>query len=322
MNILIYIVAAVALAGGVIVGIVKTRPAEPKAPVAKVVVQVPAEKPATVVVAPNTVQQPPVVNTPATVPAPSTQGAVKQSAPQGGTPAVATKPTTVTIPAVKPAPVAPAPVTVKPPAVPIAPAPTPKPITTPVPVVPAPTPIVTTPAPVAPVQPSIKVVINGAQLTETQIADFESRYGKKPDTGTYWYDSRSGLYGAVGYQAYGFMYPGHSYGRMSSGASGGNTEVFINGREIPQDEWLVWSALIGSPLLAGRYWLDASGNAGYEGIDIPVVNLYASAAQTGGGGGGGGDNFWSTRFSAGNSNADNSQGYVSVPGVGPVGYGF
>ncbi|MEZ5148522.1 MAG: hypothetical protein R2759_15995 [Bacteroidales bacterium] len=26
--------------------------------------------------------------------------------------------------------------------------------------------------------------------------------------------------------------------------------------------------------------------------------------------------------SAGNSNADNTQGYVSVPGYGPVGYGF
>jgi hypothetical protein len=34
------------------------------------------------------------------------------------------------------------------------------------------------------------------------------------------------------------------------------------------------------------------------------------------------DNFWSSRFSSGNSNADNSQGYVHVPDVGAVGYGF
>jgi len=40
------------------------------------------------------------------------------------------------------------------------------------------------------------------------------------------------------------------------------------------------------------------------------------------GGGGGGDNTWSTRFSAGNYDNDNSRGYVSVPGYGPVGYGF
>ena len=41
-----------------------------------------------------------------------------------------------------------------------------------------------------------------------------------------------------------------------------------------------------------------------------------------GGSGGGGDNFWSSMLGAGNSNADNTQGYVSVPGYGPVGYGF
>ncbi len=44
-------------------------------------------------------------------------------------------------------------------------------------------------------------------------------------------------------------------------------------------------------------------------------NAYAVASGTG-------DNFWTSRFSAGNSNADNSQGYVSGPGHGPVGYGF
>jgi hypothetical protein len=34
------------------------------------------------------------------------------------------------------------------------------------------------------------------------------------------------------------------------------------------------------------------------------------------------DNFWSTRFSAGNYDSGNQRGYVSVPGHGPVGYGF
>jgi hypothetical protein len=35
-----------------------------------------------------------------------------------------------------------------------------------------------------------------------------------------------------------------------------------------------------------------------------------------------GDNFWSTPFSAGNHDPGNQRGYVSVPGVGPVGYGL
>ena len=34
------------------------------------------------------------------------------------------------------------------------------------------------------------------------------------------------------------------------------------------------------------------------------------------------DNYWSSRFGAGNSNADNSQGYVHIPGTGSVPYGF
>jgi hypothetical protein len=58
--------------------------------------------------------------------------------------------------------------------------------------------------------------------------------------------------------------------------------------------------------------------------DVAINDLYVTAAASAGrgGAGGGGDNFWSTRFSAGNYNEDNSVGYVSVPGVGPVSYGM
>jgi len=70
--------------------------------------------------------------------------------------------------------------------------------------------------------------------------------------------------------------------------------------------------------MSGLYGM---GNVGYEGVPAPVGNLYAQAAHTGGAGGGG-DNFWNTRFSAGSYNSDNTSGYVSVPGYGPVGYGL
>jgi hypothetical protein len=129
------------------------------------------------------------------------------------------------------------------------------------------------------------------------------------------------------------MFPGHRLGKLAEDASAGNTGVFVNRRRIPLSEWFVWSNVLGAAVLPGRYWMDASGNVGYEGVPIAVLNLYVVAAQNAhrrmgmaaggsGGSGGGGDNFWSSRFSAGNSNADNSQGYVSVPGYGPVGYGF
>jgi hypothetical protein len=142
--------------------------------------------------------------------------------------------------------------------------------------------------------------------------------------GEYWYDQRSGLYGVVGCPAFGFMLPGHELGSLASDASAGETSVFVNDRELPQTEWLVRSYVLGAPIQIGSYWLDGDGNAGYEGSAVPLVNLYLAAQQNAyaGQGGSGSDNFWTTRFSAGNYDSGNSRGYVSVPGYGPVGYGF
>lgn len=167
------------------------------------------------------------------------------------------------------------------------------------------------------------VIINNTILSKTQIQEIKNRYGVEPKPGNYWYDPLSGLYGVVGFPSYGFMYPGHDFGALSRNASAGNTGVIVNKRELPQLEWAIWSYILGYYIPAGSYWLDAQGNVGNEGSGIPVVNLFAAARKNSyAGQGNGGDNFWSSRFGAGNSNADNSQGYVSVPGYGPVGYGF
>lgn len=160
--------------------------------------------------------------------------------------------------------------------------------------------------------------INGEVLTAAQIDELEATYGVAPALGDYWYDARSGLFGTMGHPAAGFMYHGHEFGALPPDASGGDTRVLINGRELTRGEWVLLSSLVGTPVMPGRYWLDASGNAGLEGSPIPLVNLMIAAQR----GVGGGDNFWSTRFSAGNCDAGNTCGYVSVPGVGPVGYGF
>lgn len=168
-----------------------------------------------------------------------------------------------------------------------------------------------------------QVIINDQVLSAGQIGEIEKRYGIKPMPGKYWYDTRSGLYGVIGYSAYGFMHPGHQYGSLKGNASNGNTGVVINGRELPQTEWAVWSYILGYWIQQGRYWLDDKGNAGYEGSPVTLVNLYVAAQQNAyRGKGGSGDNFWSGRFSAGNSDRGNTRGYVSVPGHGPIGYGF
>ena len=170
------------------------------------------------------------------------------------------------------------------------------------------------------VKPESEVRINGAVMTPEILTEFEALYGVKPVPGDYWYDSRSGLYGAMGQQAAGMMMAGHMLGEMPESASNGNTGVFMNRRNLTAVEVNYIAMLLQTPAMPGRYWLDAYGNCGIEGLPVPLVNFYAvSRARFASGGG---DNFWSSHFSAGNSNSDNTQGYVSVPGHGPVGYGF
>ena len=170
-------------------------------------------------------------------------------------------------------------------------------------------------------RPEPEVVINGVALSESQVRDVAQMYKVVPQPGEYWYDGRSGLYGVVGYPAFGFMLPGHGLGKLARDASAGDTGVLINGRELQMSEWAVWSQMVGSVIQPGAYWFDADGNAGVDGNPFPLVNLYAASQQRGYGGSGG-DNFWSTRFGAGNYDQGGARGYVSVPGHGPVGYGF
>ncbi|MFC2088528.1 hypothetical protein ACFLSX_02920 [Calditrichota bacterium] len=168
-----------------------------------------------------------------------------------------------------------------------------------------------------------KVVINGLVLSNNQISELEQTYQVKPLPGNYWYDINSGLYGVIGYPTFGFMLPGHDFGKLKKNASNGDTGVFVNERELPQSEWAVWSQLLGYWIQPGNYWLDENGNAGYVGNPIPTENLYIAAQRNAyGGSSGGGDNFWSSRFGAGNYDSGNQQGYISVPGHGPIGYGF
>ena len=178
--------------------------------------------------------------------------------------------------------------------------------------------------PAATAQEQVKTVsevrINGSVVTPELLQEFEALYGVRPVPGDYWYDTFSGLYGIMGQPAGGMMMPGHMLGQMPENASAGNTGVFVNGRHLTIVEVNYIAAFLQTPAIPGRYWFDAYGNWGIEGLPVPLVNFYEVARA--GGGSGGGDNFWSSHFSAGNYDSGNSRGYVSVPGHGPVGYGF
>src|SRR4051812_46428760 len=76
------------------------------------------------------------------------------------------------------------------------------------------------------------VFVNEREVAPAQIDALVKTYGGAPPKGRYWYDARSGLYGYSGFEAAGYIRPGHDFGTLSPRASNGNTGVFINGREI------------------------------------------------------------------------------------------
>ena len=119
------------------------------------------------------------------------------------------------------------------------------------------------------------VVVNGHEVKGAVLHQLEQTYGVAPTPGTYWYDSRSGLYGWIGGPAVGRLQPGHDFGPLQPDASRGTTGVFLNGRHLPVAELRGYQAALGT-IEPGRYWLDGSGDAGREGDETPLVNLFGT----------------------------------------------
>jgi hypothetical protein len=131
-----------------------------------------------------------------------------------------------------------------------------------------------------------ETLINGRRLTEQQKTEFVRIYGVRPLAGDFWYDSRSGLWGVRGREAFGVIRPGHDYGPLSPSASAGNTGVFINGRQINLAEAKYIYSVLGS-VIPGRWWLDGrTGNFGVEGNPMPLGNMLAAARSARGNAGG------------------------------------
>jgi hypothetical protein len=156
------------------------------------------------------------------------------------------------------------------------------------------------------------IIINNIPLSPEEINQFEKFYGQRLRSGQYWYDKLSGMFGILGQPALGYLKPGHEYGTLQRNASNGNTKVLINNRELTQMEYMMLCQLVGTIVLPGSYWLDAQGNAGIQGNPYPMVNLVMAAQQHAQRGTSGGDNFWSSRYAAGNSTSDGSAGYINL----------
>jgi hypothetical protein len=107
----------------------------------------------------------------------------------------------------------------------------------------------------APAQ-STGVFINEKELTPAQIDGMRRTYGAAPPAGRYWYDSRSGLYGYWGFEAAGYIRPGHDFGDVSAKASRGNTGVFLNGGKSTQLRRSSFRGFLAS--YQGHFWLDGT----------------------------------------------------------------
>ncbi|HEV2840758.1 MAG TPA: hypothetical protein VGW39_05480 [Chthoniobacterales bacterium] len=129
-----------------------------------------------------------------------------------------------------------------------------------------------------------EIVINRTPLTAAEINAIEQQYGVQLVGGQYWYDRACGAWGSEGGPTLGFVMPGLQVGgALRADSSGGNTRVFINGRELHYLDVMGLQQFL--PVQAGRYWVDAFWNCGYEGGPALFNLAHLMRARFGGQGG-------------------------------------
>ena len=129
------------------------------------------------------------------------------------------------------------------------------------------------------------IIINGTALSAAEIQAIEKQYGVQLVPGKYWYDKNCGAWGIEGGATVGWVMPGLSVGGpLRANASGGNTNVFINGRELHTLDVAGLQQLLN--VLPGRYWVDSRWNCGYEGGPALFNLALLISARSGGNQGG------------------------------------
>ena len=123
--------------------------------------------------------------------------------------------------------------------------------------------------PTAAVAQSNAVVVNGVALPRETLTMLQRIYPVPIRPGRYWYDNVSGAYGMEGGPIAGQMSPGlHLGGPLRAEASHGTSRVFINGRQLTIGEKIYIERACRTPVVPGRYFVNALGLGGIEGGPI------------------------------------------------------
>lgn len=155
------------------------------------------------------------------------------------------------------------------------------------------------------------VSINHVALDGRTLAALEMQLGSPVAAGDYWYDAFSGLFGLMGGPGQGFTVPGLELGgALPADASHGDTNVFVNGRELHQMDVAALMAVVGA-VYPGRYWLRYDGYYGVEGGPA-LGNLMAIAQQQGQGGAAG----YNRTAVGGHIGSDGQTSFYMDPGTG------
>jgi hypothetical protein len=124
-----------------------------------------------------------------------------------------------------------------------------------------------------------QVVVNRVRISDRDLQQFEQRWNTRVQNGNYWYDRLTGAWGLEGGPTAGWISPGLAFGGpLRADASGGNTGVFINGRELHLMDVQALMQIV--QVQRGRWWMDAQGNFGPEGGPV-WGNLMVLAQQRG-----------------------------------------
>ena len=133
------------------------------------------------------------------------------------------------------------------------------------------------------------VIVNGKRLSTGQLEQVERTYKVNILPADYWYDRMTGAWGIKGGPTRGLVLPNLELGggRLAADASGGGTQVFINGRELHPVDVANLQKCLSMPVQRGRYWVLADGTGGIQ-EHCPTFNLVTLCRQKLGGAGPGG----------------------------------